>query len=408
MKKHLVGLDVLRGIGIFGVVGLHSAFYYYDGLFTLDLANPPPVVTVIGLLLMFAGLFAVISGLVHTLQWENRREANRPPAEILRHQLTAGLFLLAVAYLYFLFTGPGLSDFTRQTFDNSVLVDLIRHSARSGISRDRLLYVDSLVMLGLNALLGALVAWAVSRRVRSPLRLAGVYLGLGLAFFLVSLVRIPLYDRYLAALAAGRWPEVLALNWLVNKNNPIFPYLAFGIMGMWLGALIRHGDPRRLLRRVLPVALPLLTAGIAAYVILPDTMLERSIDGKWYAIMLAQLGLFTLITAGFVHWYDVRGDGRGPVGLSRFFARFGVAGLTVFFWESVVSAAVYRVIRLIYPGVAFSINQSLLYGFALALLWGVGLIAWEKRRYRYGLEYAYAQAVGRSTKGARLGGYPWA
>ncbi len=65
-NKNILGLDVLRGIGIFTVIFLHSAFYYYDDIFQLDFNEPPLIITLIGLLLMFAGLFAMISGLVHT------------------------------------------------------------------------------------------------------------------------------------------------------------------------------------------------------------------------------------------------------------------------------------------------------------------------------------------------------
>jgi peptidoglycan/LPS O-acetylase OafA/YrhL len=68
MKKNFTGLDVLRGIGIFALLVMHTAFYHFEGLFELDLNDPPLIVTFIGLILMFAGVFAMISGLVHTYQ----------------------------------------------------------------------------------------------------------------------------------------------------------------------------------------------------------------------------------------------------------------------------------------------------------------------------------------------------
>ena len=64
MEKNWRGLDFLRGIGIFFLLVMHSAFYYFSGLWDLDLDNPPLIITVIGFLLMFAGLFAMISGAV--------------------------------------------------------------------------------------------------------------------------------------------------------------------------------------------------------------------------------------------------------------------------------------------------------------------------------------------------------
>ena len=51
MKKHYRGIDVLRGLGIFSVLSLHTAFYYYDGIYDLDLSNPPLIITLIGAVL---------------------------------------------------------------------------------------------------------------------------------------------------------------------------------------------------------------------------------------------------------------------------------------------------------------------------------------------------------------------
>lgn len=67
MNREYKGLDVLRGFGLFVLVTMHTAFYHFAGLYDLDLNNPPLIVTMIGFLLMFAGMFAMISGLVHTL-----------------------------------------------------------------------------------------------------------------------------------------------------------------------------------------------------------------------------------------------------------------------------------------------------------------------------------------------------
>ena len=39
MKTYYYGLDVLRGFGIFTVLILHSAFYYFDGIYEVDFNN---------------------------------------------------------------------------------------------------------------------------------------------------------------------------------------------------------------------------------------------------------------------------------------------------------------------------------------------------------------------------------
>ncbi len=83
------------------------------------------------------------------------------------------------------------------------------------------------------------------------------------------------------------------LIWLVNKNNPTLPFLAFGLLGSWLGLRLEEKRPSR------PSAAfgrqPADRTGMVLYVFLPDTMLQRAIDLKWYSIMIAQMGLFILL-----------------------------------------------------------------------------------------------------------------
>jgi len=415
MGKQLIGLDVLRGIGIFFVIALHSAFYYFGGLFQLDLNDPPVVVTVIGLLLMFAGLFAMISGLVHNLQFEHRVEVHKDPVKSMKHQVKAGLFVLVLAYVYFLFTGPGLAQFETASFDNSILVEFIQNDRFVGLSQERLLYVDSLVMLGTNAVLCGLIACGFHRLFPDSGTRKTAYFVLAIGLFLLSLLRIPLYVVYLDAVAEQNLGVVLGLNFFVNKNNPILPFLAFGVYGMWMSLVLSGGSSSKKSspgRTILPIGAGLFLLGVALYIFLPDTMLERSIDMKWYSIMLAQLGLFSLLTLLCIRLYKgkrlSRKAGKARIsGLGFFFYRFGIAGLTVFFVESVVSGIVYRLLLLIRPGLSFSIGQSLLYGITMAILWGIFLIFWEKSHYRYGLEYWYARWIDRnsvSTKGTKLRG----
>ncbi len=164
---------------------------------------------------------------------------------------------------------------------------------------------------------------------------------------------------------------------------------------------------KNILRNVLAIGLVFFIAGVVLYIKLPDTMLQRGIDMKWYSIMLAQLGLFMLLVLAALKIFDFRKvsrEKRNPV--TKFLNRFGVAGLTVFFLESIVSAGVYRLLKLFIPDLSLDLNQAIIYGLSLALCWGVFLIFWEKSGYKYGLEYMYGKIVsakGESTKLQKLG-----
>jgi uncharacterized membrane protein YidH (DUF202 family) len=411
MKRQYLGLDILRGLGVFIVVWLHSAFYYFDGLYDLDLNNPPMIVTLIGLLLMFAGLFAMVSGTAHTLQLYRKADSGYEPKKILVFNSIGGLLILAIGYAYFIFTGAGLVHFETRSMNNSMLVDLIRYGRISTVLSERILYVDSLTMIGMNILIMGLIFVLANRWVRNKKlqSWSSFYLLSALGVFLFSLVRIPLYDIYLKAVAGKQLGMVLLLNGFVNKNNPLLPYLAFGLMGAWVASMLKERGWRLLVRTALPLSLALLTTGILLYIGLPDTMLQRSIDLKWYAIMTAQLGLFLGMILVVLRHYDFRREetARHMSFVSTFMYRFGVAGLTAFFLESVISACIYRVLSLFVPGLHFGLIAALLYGFALALCWGFFLMLWEKVQFRYGLEYFYCRILdhfGTSEKKHKLNG----
>ncbi|PKM66211.1 MAG: hypothetical protein CVU94_07700 [Firmicutes bacterium HGW-Firmicutes-19] len=391
MKKNFTGLDVLRGIGIFALLVMHTAFYHFEGLFELDLSNPPAIVTLIGLILMFAGVFAMISGLVHTHQHYRKINQQKVPFDAaVKYNLISGVLILIVAYLYFIFTGPGLADMSAKFMSNSILVELFTSGKLISTTVERVLYVDSLVMIGMNILLMG-VFFRFHHRFFKKIT-PNFYLISALLFFAFSLIRIPLYTIYLDALDSGNWLVTLLLNWLVNKNNPVFPYLSFALIGAWISALILTVDFKKVVRQVLPLGIILFIGGVVLYITLPDTMLQRSIDPVWFALMMAQNGLFMLFVLAALKFYDF-GKPRVPGFISRFFIRFGVAGLTIFFIESVFSAAIASTLRIFIPSLAFDIPGSLTFGLILALLWGIVLMIWEKSGYKFGIEYFYTRIL---------------
>ena len=57
LKNHYRSIDFLRGLRVFFVLVLHP-FYYYADIYDVDIVKGPSlIITLIGFLLMFAGLF---------------------------------------------------------------------------------------------------------------------------------------------------------------------------------------------------------------------------------------------------------------------------------------------------------------------------------------------------------------
>ena len=79
-NKRLVSLDILRGIAILAMVFLHNAAFHYGNLNMLLAQDPlPPIIMLFGFLIMWAGIFGVISGLANafiTVNMVAQKESN--------------------------------------------------------------------------------------------------------------------------------------------------------------------------------------------------------------------------------------------------------------------------------------------------------------------------------------------
>lgn len=402
MTNHYKSLDFLRGLGLFSVLILHTAFYFYHDIYDVDLNNPTPIITVIGFLLMFAGLFAMISGASYTVQMFVAQEQNKS-SKRLKHMLLSGLLLLVISYLYFIFTGPGIIHFETRSMDESLLVSLLRQGHFQALTLERIFYLDALVMLSLNILLLTLL-FKLSNKMMNKKSYPTFVLIFALVFLAVSYVRIPLYTVYLQAVEQQNYGMMLLLNWFVAKNDPILPFFAFALFGVWIACLFKENNRKQMVKSMLIVGLSVLAVGVVGYILAPETMLERAIDPTWYFIIVIQIGLFTLMILLAFLLFDSKPKKQGPI--VRFITRFGVAGLTPFFFEQVVSALIFLIINQ-FTTLELNIPGAILYGFILALMWGFILMFWEKKQYCFGLEWVIGKVtslVSPSSKALKLEG----
>ncbi len=408
MKKHYMGLDVLRGLGIFGVLVLHTAFYYFDGIYDLDLNSPPLIITLIGFILMFAGLFAMISGIVHTLQfYRKHKEKGQSLKSLIKYACFAGLYVLLIAYIYFLFTGPGIIHFDTRSMDQSILVELIKSGRFIWPSIDRILYVDSLVMIGINIILMGLIIALGFKWIKDDKKRSYYFLILAVAVLILSTVRIPLYTTYLDVRDNNQYGLALVMNFFINKNNPILPFLSFGLFGSWIATLLIENNKKKTKLMILTSGILFFVVGLVIYLTAEETMLDRLIDYTWYGIMVFQIGLFQLLIYLFISIYDKDGASSKLNVVSNFLYRFGVAGLTVFFVEQLFSSALKQFMLLIDANLYLGMYTSVVIGVVIAIFWGFVLMLWQKAHYKYGIEYGYVKFMkhfGGSQKEEKLQG----
>jgi hypothetical protein len=208
---------------------------------------------------------------------------------------------------------------------------------------------------------------------------------------LASVARIPLYPLAVEAIEQGRIVGSLFWGFVANKNNPILPYLGFGLYGAWFGiALTNRPSRRRTLLWFLGLGALWLVAGIAGLALLPDTMLERDVDLTWYFIIVFQLGLFLLLLSSVllltdvarVSWLD---------GLLSPLRRMGAVSLSVFMLETVLSQILVRLGDALLPGWRLSIGPCLAFGALNVVLW-IGIVAvWSRSGFQFSMEWCTVQ-----------------
>jgi len=120
--------------------------------------------------------------------------------------------------------------------------------------------------------------------------------------------------------------------------------------------------------------------------------------------MVIQIGLFILMILGALRFFDFKDRKQGPI--STFISRFGIAGLTPFFFEQIISALIFFIINQ-FVTLELNIPGAILYGFILAISWGILLMIWERKQYRYGIEWMIGRivsSVSPSSKSLKLEG----
>ena len=387
--RRLRSLDLIRGAGILVVVFLHASLYQYDGLLALDLKNPPPVITVIGFMLMWAGLFAIVSGASHMFTWTDRiGEKSADPGRMRRSLLITGALLLVLNLAYFQLLGPTLLDIPGGRHQYALLNGLIETGRLPGLYWQRFFYNTSISMLGWNCILLGLLAPLLFPRgaARPGLRTPALLAGIGSALVLASYVRLPLYPVVEKAVNGSDLLTAFLGAALINKNDPLLPYLGFALIGAALGHAFASPMPRKTVTLwAAAFGVAWLAAGAVGYVLLPDTMLERSVDEMWFTIIVAQVGLFALLVA--LSWRSV--DARAPAPPRRPgpWRLCGSASLTIFIWETPVRSLYARLWDVIFPGWSARIPVVLLFALTMVLIWLAAISLWKRARFVGSMEW---------------------
>ena len=412
--ERVVTLDILRGIAILGMVFLHNGAFHFSGL-GAALEAPPPWLVAFGFLLLWAGLFGVVSGAANATTALRRLGAQasahgpwRYPPSLVGGAVQTFAILFVLHWVWTV--GVGNSWVTEDPESPELRVTLAIGWLYFGqwprIHPEIWVFASALWMIASNVLLVSLTLRWIYRRgpprdgdalARKLATLAAVVL------LLTPVLRALLFAPMTALVERGGASIAAAvpLALLVNDANPVFPFFAYGLLGAVVGAALARDEPRRPLYRGMGasglVLMALGGAGLASTggVVLAGREEVFGQSAVYFAsLAYLLLGIFAWLLVGLLAAFDPpAASRRAPWRPSwlRPLLRFGRLSLTVFMLEGILAMLVRLALDALAPGWNAGMGAVLLFAVGNVLLWHAVLVAWERFDYRLSLEWWLAR-----------------
>ncbi|MCK6556694.1 hypothetical protein L6Q96_19270 [Candidatus Binatia bacterium] len=424
----VVTFDVLRGMAIGAMVFLHNGAFHLASLGEA-LKSPPPWLVAFGFLLLWAGLFGVVSGAANATATMRRLHRQplvdgRPwhyPRSLMAGAVQTFAILFVLHWVWTLVVGN--SAVTEDPNDPTLRVTLVPGFIYYGffprIHPENWVFASALWMIGANVLLvSAALRWFYRRM--PPRDDDGVqrYLFLLAAGVLLATpaLRALLFEP-MTKLVAQRGAAIAAavpMALLINDPNPVFPFFAYGLLGAIAGVALVRGEPRAALYRHLGRSglLLVLVGGLGLLAAGGIVLAEREhVWGQsplyFAALGYALLGVFSLVLVGLLALLDPGAESRRkpwrPAAL-RPLLRFGRLSLTIFMLEGILGMALRVGIDTLFAGWNATVGFVLAFAVGNVLLWHIILINWERLDYRYSLEWWLARIRGTDDRARALRG----
>ena len=179
--KRWYGIDILRGIGIIGIILLHGIISNYSQLDELDLDNLPPLFMILYLIDFWGGIYALISGIVniyaiyqHSISAKEQPNNKQYEEYRWKYLFKYGIILLLLHFLYHYALGPTYHDFETKIHKYALIPGLLTEGWGYSVLPERMVLGSSLSMIALNLLaLGLLAFWLFKNNPQQKLKQIG-------------------------------------------------------------------------------------------------------------------------------------------------------------------------------------------------------------------------------------------
>jgi hypothetical protein len=411
MNVRLLSMDRIRSFALMLLVFLHSAVYHYARIFAV-IDDPPLVIAVMGLLVLFGGAFIMMSGLVNThVALERFVSGERRAGRICLDLVVTGTLMLVLHFVYNVCFGPASFDWEAETRAIALIPAWL--GAEGAFDPRRLFEGSALSTIGANLILVGLILCFLLKKERIARRVHYWVLGVAaLAFFSFAFFRYRYYPLAAQARGSGDWGLALLLGVLLEKPYPVLPYASFALFGAIIAFAIREPQARTILKWLSGLGFVLVVLGALFYIIIPPSL--TAVTGAWFSRVIIEAGFFLLVAALSVLLGDrapERGVLRQSRGLKlggRTFRSFGAAALSIYFLETPLSGLSALLWDQFDPGWRNGIGSVMLFAAGNVLVWVVLLVLWRKADYRFSLDRLLARIqnrLGRRTARTDLSNY---
>lgn len=433
-SNRMVTLDIVRGLCIIGMVGVHIFRRTYDltWLGTEAMADRSVLHLVTLFLIAYiggmAGLFLMVSTVSHTLSVREQLRAGKPLNGVITKQILSGFLLLAFAFIVESTLGQhgffGRMAYTPLVGDMSFGESLVQNSE---VILFRGFHFMTLHTIAWAVIVNSVVQWALLRNggVYKVSRNVKVYLGLIVGVIVLSPVMwafaswvVPGYpfatypgtDRIVQYPLEGvstivDYVVLFALGPLAGQTEPLFPFLFISFIGAIVGLYLSMDRPPKYLpHKGMKIGGAMLFIGLFGIVIMLATGLDSidNIMGDPYGILRMRIWLpLLLFTTGgqlmllmmLIRMIEYRNISEKAAQKTVMIRRFAVVSLTVYTFQWMDALVLHLVSHI--PGVSvFNGKDGFFWAIfsvmAVLVLWNVVLKLWEKVDFRGSAEWALA------------------
>jgi len=394
MKKRLYSLDIFRGIAIMMVVIFHRFMYDWPGVnffFEEDTGFlMMPWLTAVMFFAGMGGIFSIISGVVTAYSTYNRVSSGKGNKKMIFYAgLFSFLWLTVIDYIRkFLFSTKSYWEPT-----DNYLFGIITGSMLEGTlvvpQLELLYYTSTLAIIGLSGFIVPALMILLSRKggIEKVRRTKFIFGTLAAVILIATPFLSILLDPIVVDLfVSGNYLLGFLLALLVSPYFPIFPILAYALLGGMIGLSLARDEKKRNVT-IIWLVFGFVMLSIGNYILI--SFLTRFHFYSYNFVRFMQLGVYIMIIIILLRLIDLKPEEKQEKIAKKFspIIMFGRASLTIFVLEAFLATIFHVILDLINPLWNTEPFVVLIFGIFNLAVWWIILHFWQKKDFKGSVEW---------------------